>query len=556
MITTRRDFVTTAAAFGTFGASAALDCAERPIWTAGIMTDTHVYVGRKDASLVKRACELFARHDVDLVANCGDICDVYQPSGYAAIRAAYDEAFAKKRPEEIWVYAYHDWVRRLKEPHDAVMADVQRHLGAKNGCYAALEFKGYPLVVVPQMTWEEKRVEEMISSAEKSHPDPAVPVFVFDHEAGFDTNDNTVTWGTGDRRRLYGRHPRVILISGHAHSSLHSELNCWLGSYASINAGCLDVWRGDAVSYTLRAKPEYGVLIMEVYKSRVVFRRFDVRDGIEYMPDRPWTVPLPFTPSDDPFARVREAERQFIPQFPAGAALDAVPDGDPLRMVNLSFPAATGGRDYVYRIDFADEGGKPFARRDEYGQFYLRESERVQNLTLPISAGYFDEGRKCRISVTPCDCFGRGGKPISATFTATRRGGMPAWDCENPMKMCAFRSSGGKSAGDDGFCEISSRANRLELPDEAWDGAKGTKLRLIADFELRSERTPWALVVCDTKTSRAVNSRVYTPRDPCFRQRAVIEFTKPTDDFKGSLVIKEGGKGLVRFNHVRVERIV
>jgi hypothetical protein len=553
----RRAFVTAASAFGTVGGQAVFGADEMPIWKAGIMTDTHVQTGRKDASAVRMACDLFARHRVDLVANCGDICETYDPRGYAAIRKVYDEAFAARPPEEIWVYANHEWVRRSKGPHDVVMADVQRHLKAKNGPYAAMTFRGYPIIVVPQMTWDEKKIEAMIGEAEKAHPDARIPVFVFDHEAGWDTNDNTLTWGTYARRTLYSRHPRVILISGHAHSSLRSELNCWLGSYASINAGRLDRWRGDAAGFTLAAKPEYGVLIMEVYRSRVVFRRFDVRDGFEYSPDKPWTVSLPFAPSKDPFAWLRAQDADMVPQFPRNAKLKVAAVGEPCTKVDLRFPVAPGGKDYLYRIDISNDCGELIACREEYGQFYLRETERTPEMALSVPAGYFDSGEKYTLSVTPCDCLRRGGESLSAKFQMRSRAGTRVWESADPMTECRFRSgrvSGGSIPVKDGFYQMKGGFNRLELPPEIWQGGRGARFRLIVDLEMKTSGV-WAFVVGDTRTGRPVNSRIYSPRRTSFRQRVVVEFSKPDDGFTGNFTIKEGGRGEVRFLRVRLDRV-
>lgn len=552
----RRAFVTAASAFSAAGGKIAFGADEKPLWKAGIMTDTHVQTRRKDASVVRLACELFARHRVGLVANSGDICETYDPQGYVAIRKVYDEAFAACPPEEIWVYANHDWVRRSKEPHDVVMADVQKHLKAKNGPYASMTFRGYPIIVVPQMTWDEKKIEAMIAEAEKAHPDARIPVFVFDHEAGWDTNDNTLTWGTYARRQLYSRHPRVILISGHAHSSLRSELNCWLGSYASINAGCLDRWRGDAASFTLSAKPEYGVLIMEVYRSRVVFRRFDVRDGLEYSSDRPWTVPLPFTPSQDPFAWLRAQDAAAVVQFPCGAKLSVTAVGEPRTKVDLRFPVAPGGKDYLYRIDIFDNQGVHLACREEYGQFYLRETERTPEMVLSVPAGYFDPGAEYTLSVTPCDCLRRGGSPLSVKFQMGQRIGTPVWESLNPMAECRFRSgrvSGGAIPVKDGFYQMKGGFNRLELPPEIWRGERGARFLLIVDLEMKTSGV-WAFVVGDARTGRPVNNRIYSPRRTSFRQRVVVEFAKPTYGFAGNFTIKEGGRGEVRFLRVRLER--
>ena len=65
---------------GAGGAFLALPLAaadEKPLWKAGIVTDTHVKRTRESCALVQAACDLFARHHIDVFANCGDIADYY-----------------------------------------------------------------------------------------------------------------------------------------------------------------------------------------------------------------------------------------------------------------------------------------------------------------------------------------------------------------------------------------------------------------------------------------------------------------------------------------------
>ena len=68
---------------------------------------------------------------------------------------------------------------------------------------------------------------------------------------------------------------------------------------------------------------------------------------------------------------------------------------------------------------------------------------------------------------------------------------------------------------------------------------------------------PWTFVLCNSENARMrpVNARIYTPRDPAFRQRITIDFIKPTDGFTGELMVKEGGVGQIRFLRLRLERI-
>ena len=81
-----------------------LQAAEKPLWTAGFMSDTHVS-RKRDATFVRLVCRQFNRLGADLVVNLGDICDVHWTPGYEAIRKAYDEELVKPH-EEIFVCAY------------------------------------------------------------------------------------------------------------------------------------------------------------------------------------------------------------------------------------------------------------------------------------------------------------------------------------------------------------------------------------------------------------------------------------------------------------------
>ena len=173
--------------------------AERPLWTAGILSDSHVGRTRESCDLVAKACRLFAEHDVDLFVNCGDIADRHYPEAYPILREISDTAFPRKPAKKIWVYAYHEWIDRLKEPWQAVMADVKRMLGAENDLFEAIDFKGFPLIVLPQW-WngteaDRAKVTAMLDDASARHP--TGPIFVFDHVPGTGTTENSQTWGNG-----------------------------------------------------------------------------------------------------------------------------------------------------------------------------------------------------------------------------------------------------------------------------------------------------------------------------------------------------------------------
>ena len=178
LLATRKEFLSGAAAVGaapfvrTWGADGG-----KPLWKAGLMTDTHVHKTMESCSRVRAACELFAKHEVDLVVNCGDIADLYYPTGFQSLRKVYSESFRDRKLEEVWVYANHDRLRR-KEPWQEVMKDVRRLLEIPHEPYASIDFKGYPLIVFPQWLNYE-RAKAMLDEACAKYP--GKPVFVFDH---------------------------------------------------------------------------------------------------------------------------------------------------------------------------------------------------------------------------------------------------------------------------------------------------------------------------------------------------------------------------------------
>lgn len=556
---TRKTFIQSAGAFLALQARGAESSA--PLWKAGIVTDTHVHRTRESCNLVKAACDLFAAHDVDYFVNCGDIADHYYAEAYPILKEITDGAFPKKPPRKIWVYANHDHIDRKDEPWRVVMADVKRLLGATNDFFDVIDFKGCPLVVFPQ--WYTYNKQDL-AHAEKMLADvcakyPSGPVFVFDHVPPFATTDNSVTWGDGKRHELYSKFPRVIDICGHAHGSLRSELNIWQGAFTAVNMGCLQVWGGHAVGAAPSSKRNYGAVVMEVYRDRVVFRRFDVRTKAEYGASEPWTVPLPFDPATAPYRRERTAVTEPVPAFPAGASLSLAAD-NPFSAVSLSFPRAEGAHGtYIYKVEVTSPEGRSLARCDLFGQFYLPEGSRERHVERRLSAGYFEPGRSYRVRVTPCNCFGKEGRALEAEFTApSSRRGTALYASSKPMEECGFWTGlegGRRLKAKDGWYEIAGGNYRLEFPEGAWGKEKG-RFRFTVDMETEQEgvRT-WTLVLRNPKPLKNGNARIATPTGASGPSRYVIDASRHNLETVYYLLVREGGKGRIRFNSIRIERI-
>ena len=68
-----------------------------------------------------------------------------------------------------------------------------------------------------------------------------------------------------------------------------------------------------------------------------------------------------------------------------------------------------------------------------------------------------------------------------------------------------------------------------------------------------NERT-WTLVLRNPKPLTNANARIATPYGNT-TQRFVIDFAKQGDLFNYSLLVREGGRGKIRFNYIKIERL-
>ncbi|MBR6587288.1 MAG: metallophosphoesterase [Kiritimatiellae bacterium] len=549
----RRAFLASSGAFVALRARGA----EKPLWTAGIVTDTHVKRTRESCDRVRMACDLFARKGVDLVINCGDIADLYYPEAYPILKEITDSAFPVKPPKKIWVYANHDWCGRKDEPWEKVFADVKRLLGGTHGFYDLIDMKGFPLLVFPQFL-DFARAEKMIRDVCADPRYDGKPIILFDHVPPYNTTDNSMRWGDENRLALYSKFPRLVVVCGHAHSSLRSEQNIWQGAFSVVGMGCLAGWAGRAVGRPPEGAPSFGAVVLEAFSDRLVFRRFNVRTGREYRAHAPWTIPFPFDPATAPYRRDRAVKNEPKPRFPPDAKLELEAE-TPFSALKLKFPAAGGdGGTYIYRVDVWAQKGKA-ARIDLFGQFHLDVSERNSIVVRQLESAYFEPGERYRLRVTPCNCFGGEGRPIEADFTAPPKS-EDGWDVvfesSDPMKECPYflgKEGGKRLEAKDGWYQMDNRNFRLEFPEECWRGTGEFRFTVDMETEQGNGRT-WTILLRNPKPSRNANARIFTPSGVSGNSRYVITFRKTVAKFRYCLLVREGDKGRIRFNHVKIER--
>ena len=572
----RRDFIGGIGALSFTGSAYRLFGDEKPLLRIGVMTDTHIGRTKASCGRVTLAYQLFRRLGADLMVTVGDVADFHYPTGYRAYRETVEEVFAgvaaADRPRELFVYAAHDYFnyggrkKRSLWSRDATpaFADMQRLIGAGNGPYAHGAVKGFPYVVFPQSMTEGldlKRCDRMIADAVAANP--GKPVFVFAHIPP----GGTTRGGGGSRakREMLNKYPQVVNISGHTHGSLADERSIWQGEFTSVNAGCLQNWGGGLAGNNVPRNQNYGVVIIDVFPARIVFRRFDVRDGEES--NDPWMIPWPFDPAAAPYRAAGRKEKSAAPSFAAGAVLKVEPWGDE-GGVSLTVPVAGGvTRPFTYRVflEYLDGNRKwrSRGRRDFFGDAWQRPHERPEKYELEVPGPYFDPGRRYRFRVFPLNCFAKAGSPIAVEFTApefrSKKKPQVIWESNDPMKDCPFLAglSGKKSMPmKDGFYEMGEGSARLVFPDGVWKGEKDARFRFVADVHtVQGEHRSWNINLRNPNPLKNAHGRIPTPRGDSGSLRYVIDFAKADEDHCYYLLVREGGGGKIRFDYARIERI-
>ncbi len=536
-----------------------LRAAETPLMKIGLITDTHVTRFSNSCKLLKKGFEVFKEQQAEMVVHCGDLADYSEEKAYENYRKTWKKVFPDAVPRQLFLYANHDDIvrggGRGKLPR-------MKEMLQGNDYYMSFKHKGYNFILVPQLGLDMTRYENMVKAAVADTPDK--PVFVFDHVPAQDTTCDSQVWGRKASREMLNKYPNVILISGHTHNSLRNELCIWQNEFTAVDVGCIDTWRGSLTGSVPPSKQAAAVIMMEVYPERVVFRRFMLPEKKELRPEKPWSVPLPFVRESAPYRLAVRSAASPAPEFAPGSAIQFQPDS-PFTLLNMTFPEAQHPeRTYKYRLELArlDNGNKleNFARQDLYGDFHLSEKQRTGKQQIQLSAGYFETGKKYRVIVTPQNFYGRCGKPLTAEFTAPEKSPTNVvYETNNPMKDCPFKSGlrGGKPlAKEDGWYIHDIRNARLEFPKKIWEGDAGSRFRFTVDMRMvQGDVFTWTVVLRNPQTGKNANIRVSTPPGESGLQRLVIEFVKKKAEHNYCLLIREGGKGKILFEHVKVEKL-
>ena len=564
----RRSFLKSTAATGTAFCLPALRADARPVLTIGMMSDTHI---TRDPSSIERtrlAMELFRKLGVDVMAHLGDLADWHYTEAYAYYRKALDAVFppSARRPVLLYAFGNHDALEpaRRKEPRSSWQGDRRRHfadmaarLGIDHGYSDLKVIAGYPFLIFPESFDKELTIADYERTlAETCEKFPSGPVFVLEHPPAYQTTYNSC-FQDPRRRAVLDKFPRVVEISGHKHASVKNEFCIWQGTFTAIQTSCLQQWCGLNVGARIFMKQSWCVCVMQVFPDRLVIRRYDVRDGVEFRPDAPWTVPLPFASEAAPLTVAARRRTERAAAFPAGAAPSVELDGTPFSQVGVKFPAATDP-DIVlhYRVEAARRNAAGAWERsvsaDVFGDFYERPTDRRGTLSWKFEPALFDAGTDYRLTVTPVGFFGTEGEPISCLWRAPDKA--PAeivWRCDNPME--SLKPVGGANVRREGDWLICGPGEfRFDPPPEMINGRKGDLFTFVAEMHTVQTDVPYGVAF---GVARATwSGGLLTPLgDSGMVRYALVE---KHGGGKPSWAFKFAGKGnlKVRFARLWIER--
>ena len=278
------------------------------------------------------------------------------------------------------------------------------------------------------------------------------------HLKGTVFNSTSGVVDDGVTTKALSDYPNAVAFSGHSHWAITDERSIWQGAFTSVNLGCLrrtgfcrtknaeggyENWRtpgarggrkspGALAANGAKAMPQYPAAnrchhgsLVKVYSDRIVIERLEFT-GMTHVADD-WVIPLG-APAERPYDHKTRTGRAVAPQFAQGAKLSVERveaknrAGKTVAAVKLTFPAANaakGTRPFDYRIEISGKDGRSIFRSvlAQGAELGLGSSAAKGPSECTLALDTLPEG-PLTFKVSPGECFGRLGSPISATFNS------------------------------------------------------------------------------------------------------------------------------------------
>ena len=457
----RRSFLGGAAAFFAAGPLGAAEFG-KPRIKFGVVTDVHFAYGGGpgllkgwDSAMFRKSLEWFRDQGVDAVLCAGDIADRGLIDEMAAFAKTWFSVFPDdKRPdgghvERVFVTGNHDFGgHKIYKGLPKIWPDpeeLQRHvmIDRISEVWKDLFHEDYEKIFMKDVKgykfigsmWDkdENAKSSYVSfgtrispflAANASKLDPGKPFFYVQHPHPKDTCYGSWAWGHDDGgvTAALSKFPNAVAFSGHSHYSLTDERSIWQEGFTSVGAGSLryvgmpnNEYKGRGglfKNFKWIKKSSQGMLV-EVYDEAIIYRKMEFMDGLE-LADA-WVQLLPTAKHQGQFDFAERARKFAAPEFPQGAKLSAkkLKTGE----LELAIPAATvkrSARGYAFEIDaVGSDGTKKFRRIMAEG---FNRAPDSQLASAPSEVAYSADdlpAAPVEFTVTPVNCFGNRGKPIS-----------------------------------------------------------------------------------------------------------------------------------------------
>ena len=437
---------------------------ESPILKFGVLSDPHVRADPKSAGALRKELARFSREGVRAVVISGDLCEVGTLTELKNVMDAWHEAFpdgrnaAGETVEPIVAFGNHDY-------HDASylkakpISEEDRKLGIlfnKDAAWRMITGRAFEGEI-----YRRDVAGVTFVAAHWTHFDQELADWLETHKAEIPTDRPVIfVQHSHPRGTCFGKwyrasssinfetlmkHPNFFVISGHSHIANTYEDAIWQGGFVSMAAGGASGSGGRRYEYNVGVKPaevakrgtrhmppqdpggaQIGSIV-SVYPSRVTVSRWDHRHDEHVGED--WDLAFPFRhDAAHPFA---VAESAAAPEFPAGATVSVeevtgllYPAKTSERQVRFTFPCASSVGPYSRVVDYrveivrAETGEKVVERLVAQDLASLSESRTLKEPGKCVfGRDEVPEHVKLRVTVTPLNAGGKGGKQIKREFT-------------------------------------------------------------------------------------------------------------------------------------------
>ena len=476
---TRRHFFGTmfaGAASSLLGAGAASGATRLKI---GVVSDIHISVsasgGKPNTAKFIETLNFFKKNGVDAVIVAGDLTNFGLMKELREVAKAWYSVFPEdrddsgKKVERIIVTGNHDtfyytWQKGSKRARaeeaqtEGLMRDVQKNWKELfNEPFEPIfhrTVKGYSFV---GSHWNEHfsgKLDAFLAERNQVLRN-GKPFFYVQHAHPQDTVFGPWAWGSwsdyrGAARKALNKYSNAIAFSGHSHWSLTDERDIWQGEFTSIGTASLSYvgmphgrenGATEASEYFSRLpsipsrKCQQGMLV-SVRDDAVVLERYDC-SNFEKL-DEDWVLPiLQNEAAPRKYSHKVRAAESVAPQFPKGAKLkldcvggkDAKGEAERRLAVTFPSPKSTSWKDRIYDYEVKieieeDDTLRTWATKRVYPHVPFRAIRHIPATATcvfgecelpPIKHGWAADPF-LRIVVTPFNCFGQAGKPLSAQY--------------------------------------------------------------------------------------------------------------------------------------------